>query len=113
VLEFDPAEPEALAWEYAGSDERPFFSATCGAAERLPNGNTLVTESDAGRAFEVTPAKEIVWEFVNPFRAGDDDEFVATLFEMVRLPADFPVDWADAKSALDPERADQGSTLAR
>ena len=34
-------------------------------AQRLPNGNTLITESDAGRVFEVTEGGDIVWEFVN------------------------------------------------
>jgi hypothetical protein len=93
ILEFDPISGR-LAWEYRGTPESPFFSKTCGAAERLPNGNTLVTESDRGRAFEVTPAKEIVWEFENPHRAGDEGEFIATLFELTRLPASFPIDWA-------------------
>ena len=74
-------------------EEDPFFTATCGTAERLPNGNTLITESDNGRAFEVTPDKEIVWEFYNPHRAGPDDEYIATLFEVIRLPSDFPTDW--------------------
>ncbi len=98
VLEFDPAQPERLAWEYVGSEAQPFFSFTCGAAARLPNGNTLVSESDAGRAFEVTPSGEIVWEFLNPHRAGENGELVATLFEMVRLPPDFPTGWAQAPS---------------
>ena len=93
ILEFDPISGR-LVWEYRGTPESPFFSKTCGAAERLPNGNTLVTESDRGRAFEVTPAKEIVWEFENPHRAGDEGEFIATLFELTRLPASFPIDWA-------------------
>ena len=44
-----------------------FFSELCGTCQRLPNGNTLITESTRGRAFEVTPDKEIVWEFVSPF----------------------------------------------
>ena len=55
--------------------------------------NTLITETDRGRAFEVTPEKEIVWEFHNPYRFGPKDELVAIVPEMVRLPADFPVDW--------------------
>jgi len=93
VLELDPISGRQV-WEYRGTPESPFFSKTCGAAERLPNGNTLVTESDRGRAFEVTPAKEIVWEFRNPHRAGAEDEFIATLFELTRLPASFPIDWA-------------------
>jgi hypothetical protein len=93
VLELDPQSGE-VAWSYAGSAERPFFSQSCGAAERLPNGNTLVSESDAGRAFEVTPDGKIVWEYYNPHRAGEREELIATLFEMVRLPPDFPTDWA-------------------
>ena len=47
-----------------------------------------------GRAFEVTPDKRIVWEYFNPHRAGPNQEFIATLFHLVRLPPDFPVDWA-------------------
>jgi hypothetical protein len=62
-------------------------------AEVLPNGNTLITESDNGRAFEVTREGEIVWEFLSPHRAGEDGEFVATLPEVIRLPKDFPLDW--------------------
>jgi hypothetical protein len=38
-----------------------------GYAQRLPNGNTLITESSFGRFFEVTKEGEIVWEYVNPF----------------------------------------------
>ncbi len=95
VLEYAPETMEVV-WSYRGSANEPFFTRSCGTAQRLPNGNTLITESDNGRAFEVTPEHEIVWEFVNPHRAGDDGEFIATLFEMLRLPPDFPIDWADA-----------------
>jgi hypothetical protein len=95
VQEYDPATME-LKWEYDGTTESPFFSGTCGVAQRLPNGNTLITESDFGRAFEVTPGREIVWEFQSPHRAGDDDALVATLFDVVRLDPRFPIDWADS-----------------
>ncbi|MBW2289725.1 MAG: PQQ-binding-like beta-propeller repeat protein [Deltaproteobacteria bacterium] len=98
ILEFDPITGQSV-WEYRGSLESPFFSKTCGATERLSNGNTLVIESDRGRAFEVTPASEIVWEFLNPHRAGDEDEFIATLFDLTRLPASFPIDWAQGAPA--------------
>jgi hypothetical protein len=93
VLEFDPEHPDEPSWEYVGDDTSPFHSQTCGSAERLPNGNTLITESDAGRAFEVTPACEIVWEFYNPHRTENDEILIATLFELLRLPQDFPTDW--------------------
>ncbi len=76
-----------------GDEDSPFYSPSCGTAERLPNGNTLITESDGGRAFEVTPDQEIVWEFYNPHRAEGDDSLIATLFEVVRLSEDFPTAW--------------------
>jgi outer membrane protein assembly factor BamB len=95
VLELDPA-TGATIWEYRGSPDAPFHSATCGTAERLPNGDTLITESDQGRAFEVTPAGEIVWEFRNPARAGPANEYVATLFELIRL-APIRFDWLDGR----------------
>ena len=84
VTVFDPI-TRATVWHYRGSDGHPFHSRTCGTAERLPNGNTLVTESDNGRAFELSPDKEIVWEFFNPHRAGNDGQYIATLFELVRI----------------------------
>ena len=82
-----------MVWQYLGTEREPFYSATCGSAQRLPNGNTLITESDNGRAFEITPENKIVWEFYNPHRAGDSAEYIATLFELLRLPPDFPTDW--------------------
>jgi len=113
VLEFDPARPDDLVWEYVGSQEHPFFSFNCGTAERLPNGDTLITESDGGRAFEVTPEKEIVWEFYNPHRSGDDQELIATLFEVVRLPPDFPTDWVHGTGVAAAPAPDHGSTFER
>jgi len=92
VTVLDPATRETV-WRYEGSADQPFYSRTCGTADRLPNGNTLITESDSGRAFEVTPESEIVWEFFNPHRAGDDGEYIATLFDLVRLPSSFPIEW--------------------
>jgi hypothetical protein len=41
--------------------------------ERLPNGNTLITEAAGGRLLEVTPDGRIVWEFINPVRATHPD----------------------------------------
>jgi hypothetical protein len=94
VLEFDPLTQEAV-WMYAGDASEPFYSEMCGAARRLPNGNTLITESDYGRAFEVSPGGQIVWEYLNPERSGEKNQLIATLFEMIRLPSDFPIGWAD------------------
>ena len=84
VLEVDPLTQEVL-WSYSGTEERPLYSNFLGSCQRLPNGNTLITESTRGRAVEVTRAGEKVWEFVNPERAGKNLELIASLFEAVRL----------------------------
>ena len=94
ILEIDPATGEVV-WTYAGTEVDPFYSETCGLAQRLPDGNTLITESDFGRAFEITADGKVVWEFYNPYRAGPDDRYIATMMEMWRLPDDFPLDWLD------------------
>jgi hypothetical protein len=98
VLEIDPATGQVL-WRYQADRPGDFYSFCCGSNQRLPNGNTLVTESDAGRAFEIDADREIVWEYLNPHRVPDPrekgQERIATLFEVVRLPADFPLDWLE------------------
>ena len=91
VLELDPRSG-TVVWRYRGSGSNPFFSDTSGSAARLDNGNTLITESNSGRAFEVNPRGQIVWEFFNPERGGKNDELIATLFEVVRIPLE-QLDW--------------------
>lgn len=81
-----------LIWKYEGSETRPFYSESCSTATRLGNGNTLIVESDPGRAFEVTTGGDIVWEFYNPHRAGENKEYIATILQMDRLQPD-QVSW--------------------
>ncbi|MEM6702904.1 MAG: arylsulfotransferase family protein [Acidobacteriota bacterium] len=81
LLEIDARTSETL------SETPGFYSPEAGTVAELPNGNLLVTESESGRAVEITPAGEIAWEFRSPHRAGRNDELVATLFEVVRLEA--------------------------
>ena len=92
ILELDVAGGEP-AWEYPGADHESFYSETRGLVQRFDNGNTLITETDSGRAFEVSPEGETVWEFFNPHRAGDEGQYIAALLVMRRLSPDFPVDW--------------------
>ena len=65
VLEVDPV-TDRIVWEYRSPEPTDFFTNTRGSSQRLPNGNTLVVDSDHGRAFEITSDGEIVWEFFNP-----------------------------------------------
>ena len=44
------------------------------------NGNTLISESTAGRILEVTPEGSVVWEYVNPLRTVENGhELIASL----------------------------------
>jgi Arylsulfotransferase (ASST) len=92
VVEFDPSTLE-VAWIFGGKPPPDFFTAAVGGNHRLPNGNTLAIESENGCVYEATPDCTIVWQFVNPKRAGDHDELIACIFDMTRIPPDFPVDW--------------------
>ena len=42
--------------------------------QRLPNGNTHITESATSWRFEITPDGEVVWEFVLPWFAAYPDK---------------------------------------
>jgi hypothetical protein len=65
VIELEP-KTRRVVWEYRAPDPRDFYTLSRGSSQRLPNGNTLIAQSDSGRAFEVTPDGTIVWEFWNP-----------------------------------------------
>jgi hypothetical protein len=80
VLEIDPVSL-ALVWSYAAPN---FFSTNISGAQRLPNGNTLVTEGAPGRVFEVTRDREIVWEFMNP--PGEGGRRSNAVYRAYRLP---------------------------
>lgn len=70
VIEMDPRTGQ-IVWEYKADPPEDFLTESRGGAQRLPNGNTLITESNDGRGFEVTPQGEIVWEY---YVAGMDDQ---------------------------------------
>ncbi|MFB6347193.1 MAG: arylsulfotransferase family protein [bacterium] len=93
VIKVDPND-WALNWELSGKEDVPFYSFMGGHNQKLPNGNILVTSTTEGRAFEVTPAKEIVWEFYVPQRLmNKGEEYIASLFYLERLPSDFFGNW--------------------
>jgi len=61
VLEIAPGD-NSLVWVYDAGHK--FFSRFTANCQRLANGNTLILESLFRRLFEVTPEKEIVWEYI-------------------------------------------------
>jgi hypothetical protein len=107
VLEIDPATNQ-IVWEYCGEPPFSFYSPVISSAERLPNGNTLICEGSAGRIFEVTPDKEIVWEYIYPVftpgaraAGGGPRDASNTVFRAHRYGADHP---ALQGKDLDPAR---------
>jgi hypothetical protein len=80
-------------WSWAGPPGQSLSSSVLGAAQLLPNGDLLVTESTRGRALEVAPGGDVVWEYRNPETTGPGGAYVAAIFEMIRIPADQPLPW--------------------
>jgi len=74
VIEFDPTTLE-IVWEFSAQaaggapvvQDARFYSVLVSSAQRLPNGNTLITEGGDGRFIEVTPECDIVWEYISPY----------------------------------------------
>jgi hypothetical protein len=90
ILEFDPFTKQVY-WQYKGSKQAPFYSSLQGSVQRLPNGNTLISESDYGRVFEVNREKEMVWEYRSPHTSGKNNQFVALIPELIRISPEFPI----------------------
>jgi hypothetical protein len=90
ILELNPGTNE-IVWQYEGEPRESFFSTVMGASQRLPNGNTLITDSTSGGVFEVTRDGEIVWEFLN-FEVSSKSESMgkrATIYRMIRYRPDY------------------------
>lgn len=83
VLEINPVTLE-LVWSYAGPR---FYSSNISSAQRLPNGNTLITEGANGRLFEVTKEGKIVWEYMFPLFTGAQS--TNSVYRGYRLPYDW------------------------
>jgi Arylsulfotransferase (ASST) len=79
VIEVDRPTQE-ITWQYRDSPPENFFTPFMGSAQRLPNGNTLVTESAFGRIFEVDRAGRVCWEYVVPYFSAYHDQEAARLF---------------------------------
>ena len=92
VLEIDPTTLEVV-WEFSGRTfggmmgivaDSKFYSPLISSAQRLPNGNTLICEGCYMRMFEVTPDKEVVWEFIAPFKGMRE-----MVYRAYRYPYDY------------------------
>jgi outer membrane protein assembly factor BamB len=94
IIEFDPITLKVI-WQYSYEEagylpkmnNSDFYSPLISSAQRLPNGNTLITEGSSGRIFEVTKPFEIVWEYVSPYYGiNNNANFV---YRAYRVPYDW------------------------
>ncbi len=74
---------------YVGSEAHPFYSVIMGKHQWLPNGNVLITDSMAGRAFEINSDGTIVWEYINIVKDG----YIGIVEEATRISAKFSKDF--------------------
>ncbi len=81
ILKIDPA-TNGILWTYEGVPREDFYSDWGGANQPLPNGNILITDSNSGRVFELTPGGNIAWDFFNPTVRGKER---ANIFRMLRI----------------------------
>lgn len=103
VYEFIP--PVDAEGRYAIADNRPYGPAgpswtysnpslettNLSGAERLENGNTLISSGPQGRLFELTPAGDIVWEYWSPYSGASGNSGSAfSLFRAVKIRPDHP-----------------------
>lgn len=78
--------PEEQTWIYTAENPTDFYSQGVSGVQRLPNGNTLICDGQDGLFFEVTPEKNIVWEYTNQF----PEEAQNNVFKVRRYGPDFP-----------------------
>jgi hypothetical protein len=77
LVEINPRTNETV-WQYAGGmgGGTLFSTILAGGAQRLANGNTLITLSTQGRILEITPDKRTVWEYWNLYRYDNMQHWV-------------------------------------
>ena len=104
--------PEELAWNYVAKDTLSFYGSFVSGAHRMENGNTFINEGPKGRLFEVTPDRDIVWEYLVPYRGnihkpnGDPVDIMPDTYFIFRatfVPADHPALQGKELKALDPQ----------
>lgn len=67
VIEYEPR-TGAIVWQYPPpGGAKKLDTKIRGDQQRLPNGNTLINDFGQGRVLEVTPGRDIVWEFLGDF----------------------------------------------
>lgn len=96
VVEIDPEENK-IVWQVDGGegviDKIKFFAPIVSGAQRLPNGNTLVTDGVRGHIFEVTQDQKLVWDFINPYTTKMTGHFPNNFLFKARRYSQNEINW--------------------
>lgn len=79
-----------FVWSYTAPVILAFFSFMVSGCERLPNGNTLITEGASGRLFEINHEREVVWEYISPWSLPGKFGSSPAVFRSYRIGLDDP-----------------------
>jgi hypothetical protein len=116
VVEFNPVTLEKV-WEYSPETlnyfkfkYHNFFSPYISGAQRLANGNTLITLGADGRIIEVTRDLKIVWEYVSTYISrpvNEGKQLYCSLYRAYRIPYDWvpPLEQPKEKAVTPPPNA--------
>lgn len=91
VVEIDPRTLK-IRWQHSAKELKmrnkyQFYSDYVSSAQRLPNGNTLITNGAIGQLQEVTKDHEIVWEYISPYYAKNGNYNL--VYRAYRVPYDY------------------------
>ena len=90
IIEVNPDNDE-IVWTYHGVPFQQFYSGHISGASRLASGNTLICEGTSGRIFEVNKARDVVWEWINPFVNNNKrGEATVSIYRAHRYSVDHP-----------------------
>jgi hypothetical protein len=82
--------PDRSVWSYSAPNPTDFYSVNISGAQRLPNGNTLICAGAPGVIFEITPEKNVVWQYNIPAFGGRGGPNARQVFRAYRFGRDFP-----------------------
>lgn len=89
IVEIDK-DTRKFVWVYTAPVILAFNSFMVSGCQRLPNGNTLITEGATGRLFEVTKKRKVVWEYITPWAIPGKFGPSPAVFRSYRFATDDP-----------------------
>jgi hypothetical protein len=99
LLLVEPVSREVV-WQWTASPPQSFFCPVAGGCERLANGNLLVTDAQAGAAFELTMSGRKVWALTLPKDVFGQERGRVSIYRMSSVS--FELADSEARPSADP-----------